>query len=48
MTIEWKSVNEPLDPMLFSPEGIADANAFMADMRLGPGVLERVKPSRCR
>ena len=44
MTIEWKSVNEPLDPILFSPEGITDANALMADMRLGPGVLERVKP----
>ncbi len=44
MTIEWKSVNEPLDSKLFSPEGITDDKAFMTDMRLGPGVLERVKP----
>ncbi len=44
MTIEWKNVNEPLDPVVFSPQGITDDNAFMADMRLGPGVLERVRP----
>ena len=45
MTLEWSHVNEPLDPKLFTPAGITESkSALVADMRLGPTVVERVSP----
>ena len=45
LTVEWSNVNEPLDPKIFTAAGIVDSdNAIVMDMRLGPIVMEQVKP----
>lgn len=43
LTLDWSHVNEPLDPQVFTPAGITESKgALVADMRLGPVVMERV------
>jgi len=43
--IEWSQVNEPIDPEVFTPEGISESRSAMAaHMRLGQIVVERVHP----
>lgn len=45
LTLDWSHVNEPIDPKVFSPAGITDSkSALVADMRLGPVVVEQVHP----
>ena len=45
LTLEWVSVNEPLDRKIFTAAGMVDSdNAIVMDMRLGPIVMEQVRP----
>ena len=43
LTLDWKSVNQPVAPYLFTSQGIAiDANSLVTDMRLGKIIVEPV------
>ena len=44
LKLDWSHVNEPLDPQVFTPKGITNDSALVADIRLGPVLLERVVP----
>ena len=43
LTFEWSHVNTPINPEVFTPAGITKSpGALVADLRLGPTVVERV------
>ncbi len=45
LTLDWKSVNKPLDPVLFTAAGLVrDENVFVVDNRLGKPVIEPAIP----
>ena len=45
LLLEWLSVNEPLDPKLFTASGLVDApGSVVADMTLGTMIVESVVP----